>query len=183
MTDIYELHPGYQLHLTQIADRTTLTVTQSALGQQQQSSTTLTIGPWTAPPQVTPLPSGAIVILTTAQGQHTLHIQGTQIAESAAPTSVPPSPHHPPTPLPPLQPLKMGNMEMNFSPMHMKMGNMELQMPPLTPMVATPTPGPAPAATSPEPSPRRFCTQCGQTIQPSDRFCAHCGHALQPDHG
>lgn len=173
MTDTYELHPGYHLHLTQMADRTTLTVTQSGTGQQQQASTTLMIGPWTAPPQVTPLPSGAIVILTTAQGQHTLHIQGTQIAESSSSTTSSP---HPPTPLPPL---KMGGMEMGFSPMHMKMGNMELQMPPLTPAPATPTP----AAATPESPTHRFCTQCGHPVQPSDRFCAYCGHALQPAHG
>lgn len=47
-----------------------------------------------------------------------------------------------------------------------------------------PAPPPPPAAVSPPPTPeRRFCSQCGQQVQPSDLFCSGCGARLRPAGG
>lgn len=42
-------------------------------------------------------------------------------------------------------------------------------------------PGPFPAEATPapvEPNRPRFCTHCGETLQPSDKFCSSCGNRV-----
>jgi hypothetical protein len=175
-----ELHPGQHLHIHNSGNQTVVTLTTAAPGQQQQASTSVTTGRWTAVPVLYRTHQGGLVKLATAQGDRYLSIQGTsmQLVSSPSvfghPAPVPlepvpdPTPAPPMAPMPPLEPmspmkpmnLSMGNMQMSMQPMEMRMGDMTLGTPP-------------PAAPA-----RRFCSQCGASVQPSDRFCAACGHHL-----
>lgn len=100
-----------------------------------------------------------------------------------------------------MQPMSPMNMTMN--PMSMNMGNMSMTMdsaavstsaaqssvsrhatnpetassqPPHEDTAGNSTPHPE--TTEPEQKVKRFCSQCGEGVQPSDRFCAYCGNAL-----
>ncbi|MGB3495726.1 MAG: zinc ribbon domain-containing protein [Elainellaceae cyanobacterium] len=100
--------------------------------------------------------------------------------------------------------MRMGNMQMNMKPMEMRMGDMELHMDnpsssqskaashagpstdtfPKTNPIASPESAQAsrtsgqPSAPSQSAHPRRFCSQCGAPVTPTDRFCASCGTQL-----
>ena len=188
-----ELYPGQQCYVHNAGDQTVVTLASMASGQQQQASTSLMTGPWTAPPSFYRTHQGAIIQLATTQGDRYIHIQGTSlqlltappaIADAQAlpiqrvddPVATPMPPMSPMSmspsmkPMPPMQPMKplsmqMGNMQMSMQPMEMRMGDMTLR-------------AEASAPSSPTPSVRRFCSQCGTPVQASDRFCAACGHAL-----
>ena len=102
----------------------------------------------------------------------------------------------PPTPMKPLEPMRIGNMQMSLEPMQMQMGNMKMQMgtpvqPPSNQASPTKavsnsveTSGTNPAKPDSAQSPpanvqTRFCTQCGQPVKLSDRYCGSCGNALE----
>ncbi|MGB8702731.1 MAG: zinc-ribbon domain-containing protein [Thermosynechococcaceae cyanobacterium] len=156
-------------------------------GQQQQSSSTVQTGPWTAPPELYRVPHGAVLKITTAQGAHYIQVQGSSMSTlSGVPTlagaqqmqvqqttSPPAAPMSPMQPMQPIQPMRMGNMEMNLNPMEMRMGNMEMRM------GNNPQPAPQAAPQAASQPIRRFCSQCGTPVEPSDRFCSSCGHQLQ----
>lgn len=183
-----EVQPGQQLLIENIGSQTVITLTSSGLGQQQQSSQSVHTGTWTAPPTAYRTASGVIIHMQTTEGDRTLAIQQNQIQmtsgtspisgrpvsmqESAAPSTSPMPSMEPMKPMKPMEPmkpmgtLKMGNMQMSMNPMEMQMGDMKLSM--NTPEADESTPA----------STRRFCTQCGTQVKPSDRFCGHCGHQL-----
>ncbi|MBD0268745.1 MAG: zinc ribbon domain-containing protein [Cyanobacteria bacterium Co-bin8] len=176
-----QIGPGQWIYLDSLGAETVITVAASSAGQQQQSTSRLLTGTWTAAPIVVQVGAGVAIKLTTAEGSRYLQVQGSQIAEVAGvPTfdqgSVLPlqensempqaplqpiQPIQPMQPMQPLPPLQMGNMQMSLNPMAMQMGNMAMQM------------GNNAAGTQ-----QRFCTQCGQLLKPEDRFCGQCGHAV-----
>ena len=170
MAYVCELNPGHRVYLDNQGDQTTLTSTVSMPGQQQQTSSSTTTGPWTAPPKAYQTPGGAIFTLFTAQGEIHICIQGSSISTTNTPPSAPAQPlsvqqttattMSPMTAMSPMQPLTMGNMQMTMQPMEMRMGTMELKM-----------------ETQPSTT-RQFCSQCGQKVAPEDRFCSSCGHSL-----
>jgi zinc-ribbon domain len=161
----WELDSGHQISIDNQGAQTIVTVWQSSVGQQQHTSSSFTTGTWSAPPEMTLTPTGAIVKIITASGESIVLIQGNSIqlqsshqgdrrsstSSSSSSTSS--------TQMPPMPPMEMGNMQMNMRPMTMRMGNMELNMDSTT-------------------SPKQFCTQCGSRINPTDKFCASCGHKL-----
>jgi zinc-ribbon domain len=169
-----ELSPVQKIYLDNPGTQTVVTIFSGSPGQQQQSSSSLQTGSWTAPPELFQTPNGVVLKIATAQGNHFMQIQGSstsimsgspsfgsaqqmQLQQVASPlTSSMPSME----PMEPMQPMKMGNMSMNANPMEMRMGNMEMRMGELTQGT------------------RRFCSQCGAAVQPEDRFCASCGHQL-----
>lgn len=178
-----ELGNGQRLYLENQGEQTIATIATHSPGQQQQSSSSVMTGAWTASPEAFRTGSGAIVKLATLRGEVFVQVQGTTVSflpeapsasnaqqmqlhsvEHAPKPHLEPMPPMPPmqpmSPMQPMPPMRMGDMEMNLNPMSMRMGNMELQMD-------------APTATT---SARRFCTQCGSAIAPADRFCANCGH-------
>lgn len=180
-----ELYPGQQCYVHNAGDQTVVTLASIASGQQQQASTSLMTGPWTAPPSFYRTHQGGIIQLATTQGDRYLHIQGTSLQLLTAPPAIAdaqalpmqrvddpavPTPMASMPPMTPMQPMKplsmqMGNMQMSMQPMEMRMGDMTLR-------------AEASSPSAPTPSARRFCSQCGAPVQASDRFCAACGHAL-----
>lgn len=183
-----ELYPGQSCYVHNAGDQTIVTLASTASGQQQQASTSLATGPWTAPPSFYRTHQGGIIQLATAQGDRYIHIQGTSLQLLTAPPAIadaqavpfqwiddpvatpmkPMSSMPPMTPMQPMKPLsmQMGNMQMSMQPMEMRMGDMTLRAETSSSQASQP------------PSARRFCSQCGAPVQPSDRFCAACGHAL-----
>ncbi|MBL1173524.1 zinc ribbon domain-containing protein [Pantanalinema sp. GBBB05] len=168
-----ELSTGQRIYLDCQGNQTIVTLSSSQPGQQQQSSCGFQTGAWTAPPQLFQTPGGAMIKITTAQAESLLQIQGNYMGISSdlsaiggsqsLPMRQVASPSTTPMPpMPPMQPMKMGDMQMTMNPMTMQMGNMGMQM-------GSPTP-------VPHTQERRFCSQCGGRVDPSDRFCSSCGH-------
>lgn len=157
---------GQQLLITHQNGQTHLTITTTAPGQQQSQSSSLATGEWRSPPALYCTSSGVVLQIFAQQKDIWLQLQGQQMQaiDSAPavmeadrvtlePTEDPPAMQS----MQPMQPMKMGDMEMK--PMQMKMGDMEMSMG-----------KPASAA--------KFCSQCGQPVETSDRFCAQCGHQI-----
>ncbi|NJM00311.1 MAG: zinc ribbon domain-containing protein [Synechococcaceae cyanobacterium SM2_3_2] len=180
------LSSGQHIYLDNPGHQTVITVASGSAGQQQQSSSSVSTGPWTAVPQVAQMNGGALIRCVTAQGTFTFQVQGMQVStatdasnwqaaqqialqtvDTRPGTSMPPmmpmQPMPPIAPMPPMKPMQMGDMQMSANPMAMRMGNMAMQM------------GHAMAETA---QPRQFCTQCGAPVGPEDRFCGSCGHKL-----
>jgi len=175
MAYLCELGPNQWVFLDNQGEQTILTVASSSLGQQQQASNGFHTGVWTAPPQLFQTPMGVVIKLSTMGGDRYLQVQGSSMGVASSlpdmnqaqqmqmqQVATPPAPAT--QPMQPMQPLKMGNMTMNANPMEMRIGDMEMRM--------------GTAATATTASSRRFCSQCGLAVQPTDRFCASCGHAL-----
>jgi hypothetical protein len=167
-----ELGAGQRLYLDNQGDRTIVTLATTGAGQQQQSSTGLQTGVWTEEPKIYRTPTGAIAAITTATGNYSIEIQGSSIqltTRTPSPTTEIPATRTEESPagftmepMPPMQPMKMGDTSMSFQPMRMRMGNMSMSM----------DTGEQPKAV------RQFCSQCGSKVAESDRFCSHCGHRL-----
>jgi NADH pyrophosphatase NudC (nudix superfamily) len=192
MAYVCELGSGRKIYLDNQGTQTVITVASSGVGQQQQASISYQTGTWTTLPQLFQVPDGVAIQLTTDQGEHWLHLQGSSVSimsggfspgassqmqmqqVASMPTSVL-QPMEPMQPMQPMQPTQLGDMQMNLKPMEMRMGNMEMRMGSATSGSAT-----SGSATSggTTPDKRRFCSQCGETVEPSDRFCSSCGHKL-----
>lgn len=182
MAYMCEIGSGHNIYLENQGSQTIVTALLSSLGQQQQSSISVSTGTWTALPELYRTPHGAILKITTGKGEQFIQIQGssmnsmasvpslsnfqpmqmTQIADMPVTPSIPTM--EPMQPIPPMQPMRMGNMEMGMNPMEMRMGNMRVSMG----SVSEPTQAKA----------RRFCSQCGSATKQDDRFCSSCGHKL-----
>jgi hypothetical protein len=194
-----DLGGGQHVYLDNVGDQTAVTLASTGPGQQQQSGSQFTTGPWTQAPEFFRIDPGVVIKLTTAQGAQFLQLQGQQLGwmvqpptlanaqqmqtstvaampggsmppmqpmtsttTGTAPKMEPMQPMQPMQPMAPMPPMQMGNMSMNTQPMEMRMGNMAMRM------------GEAPN----QGAQRKFCSQCGTPVQPSDRFCASCGHQL-----
>ena len=183
---------GQSVYLENVDDQTRVTLTNSSPGQQQQSSSHVQTGRWTAPPEVLQAAIGLVVKLLTAQGERFIYIQGNQVSTSkeapswgdaqplpvhvdSTPAAMAPTPSMPT--MQPLPPMKMGDMQMNQTAMTMQMGKMRMEMNPIEPL-SKPSPQTGVEKPSTSAVQRNFCSQCGSTLKPSDRFCAHCGHRL-----
>jgi len=178
------LSSGQHIYLDNPGNQTVITVASHGAGQQQQSSSSLSTGAWTAVPQVAQMNGGALIRCVTDQGTFTFQVQGMQVstatdavnwqiahqialrAVEAMPGQAIPSmsPMQPMPPMQPMKPMQMGDMQMSANPMAMRMGNMEMHMGHATPQAE---------------QSRQFCTQCGAPVGPEDRFCASCGHKLK----
>ncbi len=172
-----DLGTGQRIYLDNQGMQTIITAMSGGPGQQQQSSTGFQTGSWIAPPEIFQTAGGAVLKVTTAQGEHFIYIQGTSMQVMGGAPSLSGSqqmqvqqvssvPSSSMSPMEPMKPMSMGGMQMN--PMEMRMGDMEMRM-------GSPT---APSSTPNTASPRRFCSQCGTAVEPEDRFCSSCGHRL-----
>lgn len=175
-----DLGEGRSIYLENQGSQTLITFTSSTSGQQQSQQSGFMTGEWTAPPSLFRTARGMIAQLQTSQGHLFVQVQdgGMQVMSTLPPTdaevmpmqgiAVPQAPSQtrvePMKPIEPMKPMKLGDMEMQMNPMRMRMGNMEMQM------------GEASSQSQTE---RRFCTQCGHSVDLDDRFCAQCGHRLQ----
>ncbi|MEA5512328.1 zinc ribbon domain-containing protein [Crocosphaera sp. UHCC 0190] len=165
MVYMCQLSPNHQVYLENSGNQTIITSISGNMGQQQQSSSGFLTGSWTLPPQIYPIPQGIMIKLTTETGENLIQIQGNsmRIMENTPFLgNVQPLPLEQVTQasVSPMEPMKMGDMEMNMKPMTMKMGNMTLGM------------GETPQ------NQKRFCSQCGNSVTSGDRFCSSCGHPL-----
>ncbi|ERT09497.1 double zinc ribbon family protein [Lyngbya aestuarii BL J] len=174
MAYLCELSPSQKVYLDIQANQTVVTTVSSSPGQQQQSSSSFTTGSWTSPPRVYRNNAGITIEIETAQGKHYINVQGNSMGVIDHAPSMSPSemlqlqqvssiPKSTMSPMKPMEPMKMENMQMNMKPMEMRMGNMEMQ-------INSPE--------NPASQVKRFCSQCGASIQSEDRFCSSCGHRL-----
>ena len=208
MAYVCELDSGYRVYLDNQGPQTIVTTSSSQPGQQQQASNSMATGVWTAPPEAYRTGTGAIFKISTAQGEHFIHIQGNRVGvmgESPSlsnaqqmqvqQTSTVPTPS-----MQPMQPMKMGEMQpmkmgevqpmqpmqpmkpiQPMQPMQpMKMGDMQMSTNPMAMSMGNMamSMGGSAAEASGASGTRRFCSQCGAKIDPGDRFCSSCGHAL-----
>ncbi len=173
MAQTCRLGPDSTLFLDNPTGETIVTVTIASPGQQQQASSRLQTGRWTADPEIRLDGAGAATVEIRAEGgEFSLSIRGSSISTTARsasgnragaePYQAAAPPFEPMTPLPPMAPLPP--LQMDAGGMHLRMGDMEMRM------------GSKPTAASQ----RRFCTQCGEPVGQGDRFCASCGHQLEP---
>lgn len=189
MRYLCDLGGGQCLYVENLHDQTLVTVVSSSPGQQQQSSSGFQTGKWTAPPELLRGAIGVVVRVQAAQGEQFVLLQGTSLSvlrnapslSEAQPLQVHPTDQKtdsmsPMTPIPSMQPMTMGNMQMDQGRMSMQMGNMQMAMDSIAHSAdSTQANAPASDVTVGQ---RKFCSQCGTTIKPDDRFCAHCGHRL-----
>lgn len=177
MAYVCEIGGDRRVYLDCQGSQTVVTTASSRSGQQQQSSNSFSTGSWTLPPEIFRNSDGFVVKITAERGEYFIRIQGgstsvmsadpslnsaqrmqVQQVDSMPESSLPSM--QPMEPMKPMKPMKMGDMQMSMNPMEMRMGNMEMRI----------------GSTS---STRRFCSQCGTSVEPSDRFCSSCGHRLQ----
>ncbi|MET0033561.1 MAG: zinc-ribbon domain-containing protein [Limnospira maxima] len=180
MPYVCELGTGQRVYLDNQGSQTVVTIASGSPGQQQQASNGFQTGTWTSPPSLYRTGNGVVLKIETAQGEHFVQLQGSSMSVmgqtpslgSAQQMSVqqvsstPASSMPPMKPMEPMKPMQMGNMQMSMNPMEMRMGNMELKM------------GSSEPSSAPSSGNRKFCSNCGATVQPDDRFCGSCGHQL-----
>lgn len=167
-----DLGAGQHLTVKNQGTQTLITLSNSAPGQQQSQRSSFETGTWIMTPILFRTAIGSILQVETNQGKTFVLIQGYQVQILTTPpimTGADILPlHYEPTDTsiveaPSMQPMRMGNMEMQMNPMQMRMGDMELRMD-----------SPSKASGS-----KRFCAQCGQAVDAGDRFCSQCGHRLE----
>ena len=141
MAFVCELDTGYRVYLDNQGTKTIVTSCSSQPGQQQQASSVMETGVWTAPPEAYRSGNGAILKISTAEGDRFAYVQGSSMSVMGASPSLGgaqqmqvqqtasvPTPSMPPMqPMQPMQEVKMGGMQ----PMQeVKMDG----MPPMQPM-------------------------------------------------
>jgi zinc-ribbon domain len=84
MAYVCELGTGRKLYLNNDNGQTTITVSSSNLGQQQQTSSSFQTGVWKTIPEVYLTADGAVVKLQTAQHVNYIRVQGGSIGVSEA---------------------------------------------------------------------------------------------------
>ncbi|GAB4345380.1 MAG: hypothetical protein Fur0042_09960 [Cyanophyceae cyanobacterium] len=183
---------GWRLTLATLGtgERTSVTLSQTASGSQQQQTVMVQTGPWRSPPD----------LFCLADQHYGLRIQGRdrevwldcrpgQLHQCPQPPlllgaiAVPLTPEAPPDPAPPLEPMrpmepmkplppmKMGNMTMDLNAMTMNIGDQTLSF-------SNQSGQPGDRAAQPPNTRPNFCPQCGHRLESRDRFCSQCGTAL-----
>ncbi len=170
MAYLCELSPSQKVYFDVKANQTVVTTVSSSPGQQQQSSSSFTTGSWISTPVVYRNNLGITIEIETAQGKHYINIQGNSMGMmNHAPVSESETlPLQQVSSLPnasmsPMKPMKAMEPMSPMKPMEMRMGNLEMRMN---------------SVESSAPQVRRFCGQCGASVQPEDRFCSSCGYHL-----
>lgn len=168
------LSDSQQLAIANQNGQTQITSTISSPGQQQSQSGSFTTGEWTERPKLFDVPRGFILQIATQQGSHYIQIDRSGIGNIERPSDLgdyplvdlKELPHNSAKPMnfeqmPPMQPMKMGDMSMDINSMSMQMGNMSLSFNDRGDTVT-----------------QQFCSQCGAEAKAGDRFCRSCGHEL-----
>jgi zinc-ribbon domain len=159
-----------QLAIANLGTQTQINLSMSTPRQQQSQSTSFSTGKWLSKPKLFQLEQGFVLEINTSQNSHYILIQDNSISTIKPPaglnnypqidlTAIPDSNS---APMPPIQPLKMGNMSMNLNSMSMQMGKMSISLNNQSKTSVT----------------QQFCSQCGKQAKMSDRFCRSCGHEL-----
>ncbi len=164
-----DLETGQRLYLENRGTQTVVRLTSGNARQQQSQQSNFETGEWRSLPKVFRTATEIILKIDCVQKQSFLSLQAQRIgmltnlpdltgaeALSLQPTESIASSFKP---IEPMQPMQMGDMQMQ--PMEMKMGTMHMKMG-------------APDAQSTH----RFCSQCGESVTEGDRFCSQCGTKL-----
>jgi hypothetical protein len=197
MAYMCEIGSGHRIYLDNQGTQTILTSMMGNLGQQQQSSSSMSTGTWTMPPEVYNTPHGCVVKIFSAQGEHFIQVQGSSMSSmSGAPalgqaqqmqmspvgdvpgaTAVPAmEPIQPMTPMVPMQPMTPLQPMQPIQPM--KMGDMEMGMNPMEMRMGNMRLSMGSTTETSAKLVQRFCSQCGAHTEPEGRFCSSCGHKL-----
>ena len=157
--------------------QTQISLITSIPGQQQSQSSSFVTGVWTKPPQLFQSAEGFFLQIEGAENQYLILIQSNSLQiidhaitlDSASKIELTPianpasqSNFEPMSSMPPMQPMKMGNMSMDINSMSMQMGNMSLNLNNQSKTAGVKT----------------FCSQCGTDAKSGDLFCRSCGHDL-----
>lgn len=159
-----------QLTIANLGTQTQINLSMSTPRQQQSQSTSFSTGKWLSKPKLFQLEQGFVLEINTSQNSHYILIQDNSISTIKSPAGLNNYPQIDLTAIPdfnsatmpPIQPLKMGNMSMNLNSMSMQMGNMSMSLNNQSKTSVT----------------QQFCSQCGKQAKISDRFCRSCGHEL-----
>ena len=150
MTYHWKLATGHQLSIDNEGAQTIVTVSFDRDGRQQRASNSFTTGIWLSPPEITLDPTGAIVTITTTSGESIVKIDGNNIQMH-------------------------GNVSNNNRSYSQSVSTSSSS----TSSVETTVPPGNINVNSSEPvSHRKFCTECGTSVKPTDKFCAGCGQKL-----
>ncbi len=150
MTYHWKLATGHQLSIDNEGAQTVVAVSIDNGGRQQRTSNSFTTGIWLSPPEITLDPTGAIVTITTTSGASIVKIDGNSIQMHGDFQS------------------DNRSYSQSVSTSSSSTSNVETVAPPGNVNV-NPT----------EPvGQRKFCTECGTPVKPTDKFCASCGQKL-----
>jgi hypothetical protein len=83
-----DLGGGQHVYLDNVGDQTAVTLASTGPGQQQQSGSQFTTGPWTQAPEFFRIDPGVVIKLTTAQGAQFLQLQGQQLGWMVQPPTL-----------------------------------------------------------------------------------------------
>ncbi len=198
-----DLEPGRSIKVESQGEQTRVSLSSSHAGSSQSQSSSFDTGAWSQPPTLHRDGGGFLLRVQTKRGTTVIRIdanrlslldeaprsQGEQISLSASDEPANSAPAM--EPMKPMEPMRMGDMEMR--PGEMRMGNMRMSL--NDPVGEAPSVARSVAesieperveeeaqvlepSTAQKVETRRFCTQCGQRAQSEDRFCGSCGHPL-----
>ncbi len=159
-----ELGQGQSVTISNQGAQTTVTIATRSAGQQQSQQMSVALGEWSSLPTLFKTPTGLILQLESA-GRRSwvrLHANSVSLLGECPPLvgaetvllQVSTA-----SEMPQMQPMRMGNMEMQ--PMEMRMGTMHLSM------------------NRSQAQSVQFCSQCGTKVKPDDHFCFNCGTKLK----
>ena len=149
MTYHWKLATGHQLSIDNEGAQTVVAISFDNSGRQQRTSNSFTTGIWLSPPEITFDPTGAIVTITTTSGESIVKIDGNNIQMCS----------------------DVRNDNRTYSQSvstSSSTSNVEPSVPP----------GNVNVNPSEPVSHRKFCTECGASVKPTDKFCASCGQKL-----
>jgi zinc-ribbon domain len=150
MTYHWKLATGHQLSIDNEGAQTIVAISFDNGGRQQRTSNSFTTGIWLSPPEITFDPTGAMVTITTTSGESIVKIDGNNIQMHGD--------------------LRNDNRSysQSVSTSSSSTSNVETSVPP----------GNINVNSSEPVSYRKFCTECGTSVKPTDKFCASCGQKL-----
>lgn len=157
MTYHWKLATGHQLSIDNEGAQTVVAISFDNGGRQQRTSNSFTTGIWLSPPEITLDPTGAIVTITTTNGESIVKIDGNNIQLHG----------------------NAGNDNGSYSQSvstSSSTSNVEPLAKPLDARIVPP--GNVNVNPSEPVSHRKFCTECGTSVKPTDKFCANCGQKL-----
>jgi zinc-ribbon domain len=145
----WKLATGHQISVDNEGAQTIVTVMHDRTGSQQRTSNSFTTGIWIAPPTLTMTPTGGSISITTPSGECTLQIDGNRI--------------HLQSDLSNERQSTISSSSSTFT------SSTASGSPPMSVNLNTGT----------TTTQRRFCTECGTLVKPTDKFCASCGQKLE----
>ena len=145
----WKLATGHQISVDNEGAQTVVTVVKISPGGQQRTCNSFTTGIWIAPPTLTMTPTGGSIAITTPSGECTLQIDGNSV-----------------------------HLQSDLS--NERQSTISASSSTFTSSTASASPPMSVAVdTGTTTTHKRFCTECGTPVKPTDKFCASCGQKLE----